>query len=123
MIFGVWLLAALAGMSASQRPAMMSPLDLVEVVGCLATSRGGGWTVERASNPTMVKTQLTTSSEIKAAEVRPLGTGEFKLIGPDVFKPGEHVGHKVAVRGLLTSSAPTPSINVTSLQTVARSCQ
>jgi hypothetical protein len=106
--------------SGSTRPA---PLDIVEVVGCQTGQPADiSWTLTQAGASAVTKTQLTTTSEIKAASARSLGSGQFTLIGADIFKPSGRRGEKVVVKGVLIKE-PQPRINVTSLQTLAATCQ
>jgi hypothetical protein len=111
-----------ATQASSGTASRLAPLDIVEVVGCQTRQAGNiSWTLTQAGAPVVTKTQLTTTSEVKAASAKSLGNGQFTLIGADVFNPGSRRGEKVVVKGVLIKE-PQPRINVTSLQTLASKC-
>jgi hypothetical protein len=119
----IWLLVAAGGASA-QGPSSKTTSDrppLVEVVGCLSQA-GSNWTLSNASEPANSTTSFTTPEAVKAAGEKPLGTGQFRLIGTAPFSPDGHKGHKMVVRGLLIKNGSETSINLTSFQMVADTC-
>lgn len=117
------LVLTLAVNASAQQPAAATPpLDIVEVVGCLAQGAGGAWMLVKAGQAAVTKTQFTTTTELKAAAAKPLGSGQFRLIGVDVFKPSGRQGQRVVVKGVLIKSMPEPGVNVTSFQTLAPAC-
>jgi hypothetical protein len=99
-----------------------SVLGISEVVGCLEASSQGNWLLINASDPTISDTQAASSTTLKAAEARPLGSRRYELLGASVFDPASRKGEKVAVKGILIEVAKESRINVTSLQMVAADC-
>jgi hypothetical protein len=97
-------------------------LDIIEVAGCLDESPAGTWMVTHAGDAIVSKTQATTSVALKAAAAKPLGTGQYRLLGVSVFNPSHHKGQKVAVKGVLIKNANQSRLNVTSLQMVDATC-
>jgi hypothetical protein len=97
-------------------------LEVGEVVGCLEATSSGTWVLSRASEPAISETQGTTSVALKAAEVQPLGTQRYPLLGTSVFKPADYSGEKVAVKGVFIKGSNEIRINVTSLQKVGPVC-
>jgi mono/diheme cytochrome c family protein len=97
-------------------------LDIVEVVGCLEQTPSKLWMLTNASEPVVSQTQPTSSAALKTAATRPMGKGQYRLLGVDVFNPVSHRGQKTAVKGVLIKDGSLGRLNVTSLQTVAESC-
>lgn len=95
---------------------------LVKTVGCLSQDRSRNWLLTRAAEPVATDSQATSTVEVQGAAASPLGTQALELLGVDVFSPRNHEGQKVAVKGVLVPVAGTNRINVTSLQTLAASC-
>ena len=96
-------------------------LHIVRVVGCLNQDRSR-WLLARAGEPVATNTQATSTAELKTAATEPLGVKTLELLGIDVFIPHDHGGQKVAVKGVLIEKADGVRVNVTSLQTLAASC-
>jgi hypothetical protein len=59
---------------------------------------------------------------VKAAEEKPLGTGQYRLIGTSPFSPERHKGHKLVVKGLLIKNGSDARINLTSFQMLSETC-
>ena len=95
---------------------------IVRVVGCLKQDRSQQWLLTRAGEAVVTNTQATSTAELKAAAASPVGVETLELLGVDVFKPGDHSGQKVAVKGVLIPQAGKRRVNVTSLQTLAAAC-
>jgi hypothetical protein len=95
---------------------------IVRVVGCLNQGRSRQWLLTKAGEPVVTNTQATSMAELKAAAANPLGVKTLELLGVDVFNPGDHDGHKVAVKGVLIQEASHSRVNVTSLQTLSAAC-
>lgn len=108
----------------SEEPAKpeQSALDIAEVVGCLEQGPSGTWLLSHASEPTVSKTQPTSSVALEAAAAKPPGTQQYQLLGVGVFSPVGRKGQKVAVKGVLLKDGKASRLNVTSLQTVAATC-
>jgi len=97
-------------------------LDIVAVVGCLEQSAPGTWRLSHASDPVVSKTQATSMAELKEEATKPLGTQHYELLGTRVFNSTRHNGEKMAVKGVLIRGTNLNRINVTSLQTLASTC-
>jgi hypothetical protein len=118
----LWLAVCAAGGAYAQGHPSEPNLDqpaVVEVVGCLSQT-GADWSLVKATEPAVVSTTFTTPEAVKAAAEKPLGTGEYRLLGASPFSPDPHKGHKMVVRGLLIKKSG--SINLTSLQMLAEAC-
>ena len=98
-------------------------LRVVSVVGCLSPGHSNQWLLTRSGNPVATHTQATSTVELKSAAASPLGTHTLDLLGLDVFNPQTHAGQKVAVKGVFIPEATHGRVNVTSLQTLAASCE
>jgi hypothetical protein len=57
-----------------------------------------------------------------AAQSRPSGTQDFRLISVNSFMPDLHNGQKVEAKGLIYRETGESRLNVTSLQMVAPNC-
>jgi hypothetical protein len=98
-------------------------LPIVETVGCLAEGPNRTWTLTNAIEPTRAgRAGFSRPEDVKAAEGRGLGSGQWRLIGMTEMNPGAHRGRKVLVKGLLIKDAAGQRINVTSLKTVGEAC-
>jgi hypothetical protein len=91
-------------------------------VGCLSQDRSRKWLLTRAAEPVATDSQATSTLELSGAAASPLGTQTLDLLGVEVFHPHDHEGRKVAVKGVLIPNTANSRINVTSLQTLAASC-
>ena len=98
-------------------------LRLVKAVGCLNRDRSKKWLLTKASGPDLTDTQATSTAELKAASASPPGGKTLELLGVDIFNPSDHYGRKVAVKGVFIPGAANSRINVTSLQTLAATCE
>jgi hypothetical protein len=94
---------------------------IVRVVGCLKQDHSK-WVLTKAGEPVVTNTQATSMAELKAAAANPLGVKILELVGTDVFNPRSYGGQKVAVKGVLIQKASNSRVNVTSLQTLAATC-
>jgi hypothetical protein len=99
-----------------------SALPIAQVVGCLGQDRSNKWLITKAGDPVVTSSPATSRAELKAASAMSLGLEEFELLGADVFNPLRYSGHKVAIKGVLIQAAGGARMNVTSLQTVATTC-
>jgi hypothetical protein len=97
-------------------------LHIVRVVGCLNQDRSKKWLLTRAGEPVVTNSQATSTVELKAAAVTPLGVKTLELLGVEVFDPRDRGGQKVAVKGVLIPEGGNSRVNVTSLQTLAAAC-
>jgi hypothetical protein len=96
---------------------------LVRAVGCLKQDGAKKWLLGRAGEPVVSASQATSMAELKAASVSPLGDKTLELLGVDVFSPHDHDGQKVAVKGVFIPGVGINRVNVTSLQTLAATCE
>lgn len=121
----LWLAVCAAGGAYAQGHSSEPHSDqpaVVEVVGCLSPA-GAEWSLVKATEPAVVSTTFTTPEAVKAAADKPLGTGEYRLLGTSPFNPESHKGHKMVVRGLLIKKGGSESsINLTSFQMLAEAC-
>ena len=95
---------------------------VVKTVGCLSQDHSRKWLLTRAAETVATDSQATSTVEVKGAAAIPLGTQALELLGVDVFNPHDHEGRKVAVKGVLIPAAGNSRVNVTSLQTLAATC-
>lgn len=99
--------------------------SLIQVVGCL-TQEGDAWIVNTASAPSRVRTsEKSTPDELKAAMTRPLGAQTYRLqnlIMLGAFKPADHAGHKMMVKGLLSRRTAGETISVTEMEMLTPTC-
>lgn len=92
----------------------------VAVVGCLAKAAAGAWTITAATRPVRSR-MANTAADRASAAAQPQGTRVFDLLY--VVTPLDKLaGHQVLVRGLLVRE-PVDAVNVTSVETVAETCQ
>jgi hypothetical protein len=104
------------------RHAEQNAYHVVEMVGCLENVSAKTWMLTDADDPTVSKSQATSAAELKAAEATPFGNGRYQLLGAGVFRPSNHKGNWVAIKGVLIKDARDRRINITSLQTIAPTC-
>jgi hypothetical protein len=107
--------------SGSAAPNRGTP-TLMRAVGCLERDPSSKWLLTKAGEPVATSSQATSMAELKAAAAAPLGAATLELLGPDVFNPGSYVGQRVAVKGVLIQKSNRSRLNVTSLQTLAATC-
>ncbi len=98
-------------------------LSVVEAVGCLTRTSADGWALRDAGEPVVSTLQSTSASALETAARRPLGQGNYRLVGVEAFKPQRVGQRKVAVKGVLITAANDSRLNVTSLQPVAGPCR
>jgi hypothetical protein len=97
-------------------------IPIVETVGCLTEGPNNTWTLANAPEPSRSTPGFSKAEDVKAAEARPLGSQQIRLVGMVEMHPDEHKGHKVLVKGLLIKDATGPRLNITSLTTVGTTC-
>ena len=96
-------------------------LNIVEVDGCLGQDRGA-WMLTNATEPRASESQSTSLGALRAAEVRQLKNGRYRLLGINIFNPARYGGQKVAIKGVLIEDAQDSRLNVTSLNALAANC-
>jgi hypothetical protein len=97
-------------------------IPIVESIGCLADGPGDTWTLSSATEPAKSTPGFSKTEDVKAAEGKPLGSQQIRLVGLLEMHPEEHKGHKVLVKGLLIKDATGQHLNITSLTTVSSTC-
>jgi hypothetical protein len=95
----------------------------VRLVGCVASGPNGTWMLTNASEPVRSRSiNATTPEELQALAASPLGTQTFRLQNV-TDRAVATKGHKVQAKGVLIRQYMNDRINVTSLETVASTCQ
>jgi hypothetical protein len=96
---------------------------LVDVVGCLTRSPDDAWILTRATEPVRTRNPNdSTAEELKAWDVKPLGTHTFGLMDAAAYLPESQKGHKVEAKGLIIRGAGGDHINLTALQMTDSKC-
>ncbi len=98
------------------------PLPLIETVGCLSESSQGHWSLIKANAGQPTPTQATSQVELKQAAALENGQNRFNLLGTRWFHPEDHLGHRVAVKGMRINASSSATLNVTSLQPLEATC-
>ena len=111
-----------AGAEFAGPPQGSNALPIVESIGCLADGPNNTWTLASATEPSKSTPGFSKADDVKAAEGKPLGSQQLRLIGVVEMHPEEHKGHKVLVKGLLIKDATGQRLNITSLTTVSPTC-
>ena len=103
-------------------PGPVPNFALVRVVGCLARSATGVWSVTHSTEPVRTRTpEPSQDADRQRAIDTVLGTNTFELM--DVYRAGDgHQGHKMEVKGLLIRGAIN-KVNLTGMQMLAADCQ
>ena len=104
-------------------PKPLPSLTAVRVVGCLTSGPNDTWILTNASEPVRSRSiNETTPEELQGSAARPLGTQRFRLQNiPDRAAP--RTATKAQAKGVLIRQYMNDRINVTSLETVASTCQ
>jgi mono/diheme cytochrome c family protein len=101
---------------------------LVKVVGCLAQSASGDWSLTQASEAVRSHTGNETSpAELKESAAKPAGSLTFPLqnftnIRLD-FKPDPFKGQRVQIKGVLLRQSSGDRISLTALESIAPTCE
>jgi cytochrome c5 len=95
---------------------------LVQVVGCLSQGSDRAWVLTKSSEPIVTRDQTATPASLTDGRPRALGDQTYLLLSVIPFKPDSQNGHKVEARGLLYRAPNDNRLDLTSLQTVDRSC-
>jgi hypothetical protein len=111
-----------AGAEFAGPPQGPDAVPIVETIGCLADGANNAWTLSNATEPLKSTPGFSKTEDVKAAEVKPLGSQRIRLIGLVEMHLEEHKGHKVLVKGLLIRDATGQRLNITSLATVSQTC-
>jgi S-disulfanyl-L-cysteine oxidoreductase SoxD len=95
---------------------------LVQVVGCLSQGADRAWMLTKSSEPVVTRDQTPTPASPTQDRPIVLGAQTYLLLSVIPFKPDSQNGHKVEARGLLYRAPNDNRLDLTSLQTVDRSC-
>jgi hypothetical protein len=98
------------------------PLEIVEVIGCVSEGPFNTWLLTRSTEPVVTNNNSLSAEAVKLAESKALGVREHRLLVVSEFDPWAHIGHKVVIRGLLSTSGSEARINVTGLKRVSFAC-
>ncbi len=145
-ILVAWLGTSASGIGAQRQILNTPTVEIVRAVGCAsAGSAPGDWTLTNATEPTVVTSPFTSTTEIEELATEPLANKTYKLLGTAEFVSVERLlrqsqraeftagdsanatgalrdGYKVVVRGLLLDPDGNARINLTSVQILAESC-
>jgi cytochrome c5 len=100
-------------------PPPVGDFSYIEAVGCLTPGPENTWLLTSASEPV----SLAAADANKAPVTdRPLGTQVYRLLDAMAYSPESHKGHKMYVRGLLIKLPGEQRMTISSLETVAPSC-
>jgi len=103
-------------------PKPLPSMTAVRVVGCLTSGPNDTLMLTQASEPVRSRSlNETTPEELQRSAAWPLGAQKFRL--QNVPGPAVTKGHKVQAKGVLIRQYMNDRINVTSLETVASTCQ
>jgi hypothetical protein len=97
-------------------------LRVVAVDGCLEQGPAGTLMLTGARDPVVSVSQAPSSAALQAEAAKPLGSGQYRLLGARFFNPSRYEAQRVAVKGALISGACRNCINVTSLQPLSAAC-
>jgi hypothetical protein len=111
-----------AGAEFAGPPQGPNAIPIMESIGCLADGPNNTWTLSSATEPAKSTPGFSKTEDVKAAEGKPLGSQQLRLVGLLEMHPEEHKGHKVLVKGLLIKDAAGQRLNITSLTTVSPTC-
>ncbi len=120
-VAGLFVFLGSALCATEQTPAKGDKVDVVAVTGCLKETAPNTWTLVNASDPVSSNANAPSPKEIASAPKG--GKNEFRLIGVAEFNLPAHRDHTVLVKGLHIKASPTSRLNVTSVTTVAATCE
>jgi cytochrome c553 len=97
---------------------------LVQVIGCLAGDRDGGWRLTDATEPIVTRDDTPTAAALRNAEAKPLGRQTLNLVSVVAALKAESLnGARVEARGLLYRDPASADLNLTSLTSIAPRCR
>jgi len=111
-----------AGAEFAGPPQGPNAIPIMESLGCLADGPNNTWTLSSATEPAKSTPGFSKAEDVKAAEGKPLGSQQIRLVGLLEMHPEDHKGHKVLAKGLLIKDAAGQRLNITSLTTVSPTC-
>jgi hypothetical protein len=108
--------APIAAQATSSSPARV---PIVTVAGCVREQPAGTWLLVNASDPVPSPDGPT---RLGPGTVPTLGRNQFRLIGVGPFRLSSRRNHTAVVQGMQIGSSGERRLNVTSVQSVASSC-
>ena len=105
-------------------PAPVPDGALVEVVGCLAQNETTStWSLLQSTDPVRTRDVDNTGGlDVKALASKQPGTLTFGLPDASFYKPENHRGHRVALKGFLDHQPRGDRLLMTAIETLAPSC-
>jgi S-disulfanyl-L-cysteine oxidoreductase SoxD len=103
-------------------PPPVGDFSYVEMVGCLTAGPQRTWMLTRASEPISAVPSGPAASSASTASSRPLGAETVHLVDAIAYAPGDHVGHKMYVRGLLIKMPGEQRMTISSFEMVSSTC-
>jgi hypothetical protein len=104
-------------------PAPVPDGALVDVVGCLIQDETAKtWTLTQATDPVRTRDVDSEAIDVKGLADKPLGTLTFGLPDVGFYKPQNHKGHRVALKGFLDHQPKGDRLLTTALATLAPDC-
>ena len=104
-------------------PAPVPDGALVEVVGCLVQNAANAWSLQQATEPVRTRdVDNTGGMDVKALSGKTLGSLTFGLPDVGFYKPQNHKGHRIALKGFLDRQPKGDRLLTTSLETLAQEC-
>jgi mono/diheme cytochrome c family protein len=100
-------------------PPPVGDFSYVEVVGCLTPGPDDTWLLTNASEPVGLAPAAAREATITD---RPLGTQQLRLLDAMAYSPQSLKGHKMYVKGLLIKLPGEQRMTISSLETIAPSC-
>jgi mono/diheme cytochrome c family protein len=105
-------------------PKPVPDFALITVSGCLVQGSADTWLVKNASEPARTRNpRESTETELAAANAKPSGKHEFRLLDIRNFPAVARTGRWVEAKGLLIRAPGDDRINLTWLQTLAENCK
>jgi mono/diheme cytochrome c family protein len=100
-------------------PPPVGDFSYVEVVGCLTPGPENTWLLTNGSEPVSLGPEGARQS---VATDRPLGTQVFRLLDAMAYSPESHKGHKMYVKGLLIKLPGEQRMTISTLESLAPTC-
>ena len=104
-------------------PPPVGDFSYVEVVGCLAPGPENTWLLTNASEPAALALTGSALRQTTTINDKPLGTQTFRLLDAMAYNPDAHKGKKMYVKGLFIKLPGEQRMTISSLETIAPSCQ
>jgi len=96
---------------------------LAQTYGCITAGPDNTWLLTRATALTRTRNpDKSSDEELKAAQAMPAGNERFRLVDAAFYHPERHKDERVEAKGFLMKE-PSDGLNLTSLTTIAATCQ